>query len=214
LKGELPTGTYLTLGPKPDVLGLLRLAMTADAYRNFIFGNLKSLDKDISNRKFGTDIMSEWNKISPSLKRLETAGRSIPSLNTIWKVRSTSTIAVIMLVVVTMVFVVIPLKPTWLYYVPFYAALIMLAIWGATSQLSSKLINTYLRQHAGKHAADMKLIKEFVQKLLQSLSHYFRQAKVDAAKHPLELYNADYKRIRILKNPGFRRTFKVIIETS
>lgn len=214
MKRELPISTDLTLGPKPDVQGLMGIVMTADVYRNFIFGNLKSLDKDISDRKFGTDIMSEWKKISPSLKRLEAAGRSIPGLDTIWKVRSASPLVVIMLVVATMVSAIIPLKTIWLFYGPFYAALIMLAIWGATSQLSSKLINNYLHRHGDKHSADIRLIKDFVQKLLKSLSHYFREAKVDSAKHPLELYNADYKKIRILKSPGFRRTYKVIIETS
>lgn len=190
---------------------LLALISTTDAYRNFIFGNLQPFHEDISAKKFGLDIVAAWDETHESLKRLESAGRSISGLETVWKVRSTSLVVAMMLVVLTMVSIMTRWS-IWLFYGSFYGALIMLATSGAASYLSSRRINTYLRKQAGRHGADMKIIKGFVQKLLNSLSRHFRVAKIDSEKYAFDLYNIDYKRIHVKKSPGFRRTYEVVIE--
>jgi hypothetical protein len=212
LNGEPSTRNDFTLGPKPNVQDLLALITTADAYRNFIFGNLEEFHKDITAKKFGTDILTAWDETYSSMKRLEDAGRSIPGLEAIWKMRSASLVGAMMLVVLTMVSIMTRLN-VWLFYGSFYGALIMMAVSGSSSYLSSRRINAYLRRQSGRHGADMKTVKAFVQKLLNSLSRYFHVAKANAAKYPFDLYNVDYKRIHVMKSPGFRRTYEVIIES-
>jgi hypothetical protein len=194
------------------VQDLLALITTADAYRNFIFGNVEQFHKDMAAKKFGTDILTAWDETYQSLKRLESAGRSIPGLETIWRMRSASLVGAMLLVVLTMVSIMTRWN-LWLFYGSFYGALIMLAVSGASSYLSSRQINAYLRKQSGRHGADMKTLKGFIQKLLNSLSRHFHVTKANAAKHPFDLYNIDYKRIHVMKSPGFRRTYEVIIET-
>lgn len=88
----------------------------------------------------------------------------------------------------------------------------MLAASGAASYLSSRRIKAYLQEQGSRHTADMKTIKAFVQKLLNSLSRHFRVGKIDSNKYPFDLYNVDYKGLQVKKSPGFRRTYEVIIE--
>jgi hypothetical protein len=213
LKSDTPTRRYFSLGPKPNVTALSNLAITVDAYRNFIFGKLDSFDKEITARKYGTDILAAWKETYASLRRIEAAGRSIRGMETIWKLRSGSLLAGMVLVMLAMVSITTRMN-AWVFYGSFYAALIMLSVYGGTSYLSSRRTNSYLRRHASEHSADMAHIKDFVQRLLNSLSRYFRVSKIDPAKYPLGLYNADYEKIRVQKNPGFRRTYEVIIELS
>jgi hypothetical protein len=53
----------------------------------------------------------------------------------------------------------------------------------------------------------MAIIKGFVHRLLNSLSRHFSEAKTGPAMYPLELSIADYRGIRIIRRPGFRRAF-------
>lgn len=184
----------------------------ADGYRNFIFSNLEPFEKEISERKFGSDVLSAWNKVSPSLHRIETAGRSIPGLETIWNARSTTFVVAVMLVIATFLPTMMGVRNPWLFYGALYGALSMLAVSGVMSHLSSRRISRYLQQHGSKHSADTAIIKDFVQKLLNSLSRHFSEMKTDVAKYPLELYNVDYLGIRIIRRPGFRRNYQVSIE--
>jgi hypothetical protein len=212
MKGEQSTRNDLTLSPKLNVQDLLALISTADAYRNFIFGNLEPFHEDITAGKFGTDISTEWSKTRESLKRLESAGRSISGLESIWRLRSMSLVGAMMLVVLTMVSIITRWN-VWLFYGSFYGALIMLATSGAASYLSNKRIKAYLEEQGSRHNTDMKTIKAFVQKLLNSLSRHFRVGKIDPNKYPFDLYNIDYKGLQVKKNPGFRRTYEVIIDS-
>ena len=88
----------------------------------------------------------------------------------------------------------------------------MLAASGVASYLSSRRIKAYLQEQGGQHSTDMKIIKAFVQKLLNSISRHFRVMKIDSTKYPFDLYNVDYKGLQVKKSPGFRRTYEVIIE--
>jgi hypothetical protein len=191
-----------------------RLAAIVDGYRNFSLSNLELFEREISERGFGSDVLSAWKKACPALRRIETACRSIAGLETIWKTRSTAFVLAIMLVTATFIPTMMGVRNAWLFYGTFYSALSMLALSGVMSHLSSRRINTYLQQHGGKHSADMAIIKDFVQKLLNSLSRHFSEVRADPAKYPLELNNADYRGIRIIKRPGFRRTYQVIVESS
>lgn len=211
MKNDTSSRRYFVLGPNANVSELSNLAVTVDAYRNFIFGKLDSFDKEISANKYGRDILTAWKETYASLKRIEAAGRSIEGLETIWKVRSGSLVAAMILVLLAMVAITVGLSG-WIFYGAFYAALIMLSLSGAMSYLSSRRMNSYQRLHAAEHSADMAHIKDFVQQLLNSLSRQFRVSKINPAKYPLGLYNADYKGIRIEKSPGFRRTYEVLIE--
>lgn len=213
MKGEPPSRSFFSLDPATNVEALVRLAEIADGYRNFIFSNLEPFEKEISERKFGSDTLSAWNRTSAALHRIETAGRAIPGLETMWKTKSTALVLAIMLLTATFVPTMMGVRNPWLFYGAFYGALCMLATSGVMSHLSSRRINTYLQQHGGKHSADMAIIKDFVQKLLNSLSRHFSEVKTDPAKYPLELNNADYRGIRIIKRPGFRRTFQVVVES-
>ena len=214
MNGEPRSRSFFSLDRATNVEAFERLAAIVDGYRNFILSNLEPFEKEISERKFGSDVLSAWNKVSPALRRIETACRSIAGLETIWKTRSAAFVLAIMLVTATFVPTMMGVRNPWLFYGAFYGALSMLAVSGVMSHLSSRRINTYLQQHGRKHSADMTLIKDFVQKLLNSLSRHFSEVKADPAKYPLELNNADYHGIRIIKRPGFRRTFQVIVETS
>jgi hypothetical protein len=102
----------------------------------------------------------------------------------------------------------------WIFFASFYCALIALALSGAASYISNRRMSAYILQHRNQHAADLAQIKDFVQRLLNSLSRYFRASKIDSTKYPLNLYNTDYKAIRVGKKPGLRRTYEVIIETT
>lgn len=210
---DTPTRTHFALGPKPNVTNLLSLAAVVDAYRNFIFSNLDSFDKDISARKYGTDILAAWKELYPSLQRVEKAGRSIPGIEIIWKIRSGSLVAGMLLIFLALVCITLRFN-AWIFYASFYAALITLAVFGGVSYFSSRRMDSYTRKHAKEHATDMERIQNFVQRLLNSLSRYFRASKIDPAKHSFNLYNTDYKMIRVERSSGFRRTYQVIIEFS
>lgn len=189
------------------------MATVTDGYRNFIFSNLEPFENEISERKFGSDVLSAWKKVSPSLHRIETAGRSLPGLETIWNARSTTLVVAAMLVIAAFLPTMMRVRNPWLFYGALYGSLSMLAISGVMSHLSSRRISTYLRQNGSRHSTDTAIIKDFVQKLLNSLSRHFSETKIDASKYPLELNNADYLGIRIIRRPGFRRTYQVLVET-
>jgi hypothetical protein len=213
LKSDTPIRTDFALGPKPNIVDLLSLATTVDAYRNFIFSKLDSFDKEISARKYGTDVLAAWRETYASLQRIEAAGRSIPGIETIWKIRSGSLVGGMALIFLALISITMQFS-AWIFYASFYLALITLAVFGGVSYLSSRRIDSYIRKHTAQHASDMDRIKNFVQRLLNSLSRYFRASKIDPAKHPFSLYNEDYKSIRIERRSGFRRTYQVIIELS
>ena len=213
MKNDTPVRTHFVLPPKPNVANLLSLATTLDAFRNLIFTKLDSYDKEISARKYGTDVLSAWRETYASLQRVESAGRSIPGIEVIWKLRSGSLVGGMVLVGVAMVSITLRMNAL-IFYGSFYCALIALALSGGTSYLSSRRMSAYIRQHRNQHAADLAQIKDFVQRILNSLSRYFRASKIDPAKHPFNLYNTDYKSIRVEKKPGLRRTYEVIIELS
>ena len=189
------------------------MATVTDGYRNFIFSNLEPFENEISERKFGSDVLSAWKKVSPSVHRIETAGRSIPGLETIWNARSTTFVVAAMLMIATFLPTMMGVRNPWLFYGALYGSLTMLAISGVMSHLSSRRISAYLRQNGSRHSADTAIIKDFVQKLISSLSRHFSETKIDASKYPLELNNTDYLGIRIIKRPGFRRTYQVLVET-
>ena len=189
------------------------MATVTDGYRNFIFSNLEPFENEISERKFGSDVLSAWKKVSPSVHRIETAGRSIPGLETIWNARSTTFVVAAMLMIATFLPTMMGVRNPWLFYGALYGSLTMLAISGVMSHLSSRRISAYLRQNGSRHSADTAIIKDFVQKLINSLSRHFSETKIDASKYPLELNNTDYLGIRIIKRPGFRRTYQVLVET-
>jgi hypothetical protein len=212
LKSDTPVRTHFALPQKPNVSSLLSLATTLDAYRNFIFSKLDSFDKDITERKFGPDILSAWNETYPALQRVESAGRSIPGIEVIWRLRSGSLLVGIVLVMAAMVSITIRMNAV-IFFGSFYLALIALAVSGATSYISNRRMNSYIQKHRSQHAADLSQIKDFVQRLLNSVSRYFRASKIDPLKHPFNLYNTDYKSIRVDKKPGLRRTYEVFIES-
>jgi uncharacterized protein YlbG (UPF0298 family) len=211
LKGDTQQRAYFALGPKPNLAGLLNLAVTVDAYRKFIFSNLRQLDADISARKYGTDILVAWKETHASLQRLEARGQSVSGLQTTWKLRSASLVVGMILVMLALVAVTQRMS-AWVFYGSFYLALIFLAVFGGLSYLSSRRTNSYIHQHSIDHSLDMLRAKDFVQKILNSLSRYFSETKTDPTKHPFSLYNTDYKRIRVEKGPSLRQTYEVVIE--
>jgi len=213
LKTDTPARTHFALPPKPNINDLLNLATTLDAYRNFIFTKLDSFDKEIVARKYGPDVLSAWKETYPSLQRIEKAGRSIPGIELIWKLRSGSLVVGMVLVMLAMVSVTLRMT-SLIFFGSFYIALIALAVSGFTSYYSNRRMNSYLHQHRAQHENDLAQVKDFVQRLLNSLSRYFRASKVDPLKHPLNLYNTDYNSIRVEKKPGFRRAYEVVIEPS
>ena len=213
MKSDTPARTHFALPPKPNVNNLLSLATTLDAYRNFIFTKLDSFDKEISDRKYGNDVLAAWKETYPSLQRIEIAGRSIPGIEVIWKLRSGSLAGGMALVMLAMVSVTVRMN-AWIFFASFYCALIALALSGATSYISNRRMNSYILKHRNQHAGDLAQIKDFVQRILNSLSRYFRASKIDPAKYPLNLYNTDYKAVRVQKKPGVRRTYEAIIETN
>jgi len=213
LKSDTPVRTHFALPPKPNVTDLLNLATTLDAYRNFIFAKVDTFDKEIVARKYGPDVLLAWKETYPSLQRIEKAGRSIPGIELIWKLRSWSLVGGMVLVMLAMVSVTLRMSAL-IFFGSFYIALIALAVSGFTSYYSNRRMNSYLRQHRAQHANDLAQVKDFVQRLLNSLSRYFRASKVDPTKHPLNLYNTDYKSIRVGKQSGFRRTYEATIEPS
>ncbi len=144
---------------------------------------------------------------------LRLPGRSIPGLETIWNARSTTFVVAAMLMIATFLPTMMGVRNPWLFYGALYGSLTMLAISGVMSHLSSRRISAYLRQNGSRHSADTAIIKDFVQKLISSLSRHFSETKIDASKYPLELNNTDYLGIRIIKRPGFRRTYQVLVET-
>jgi len=211
LKSDIPVRTHFALSQKPNVSSLLSLATTLDAYRNFIFSKLDSFDKDITERKYGPDILAAWKETYPALQRVERAGRSIPGVQVIWRLRSGSMLVGVVLVMAAMVSVTIRMNAV-IFFGSFYLALIALAISGATSYISNRRMDSFIKKHRGQYAADLAQIKDFVQRLLNSLSRYFRASKIDPVKHPFNLYNTDYKSIRVDRKPGLRRTYEVTIE--
>ena len=211
MKGDTPPRTYFALGPKPNVAGLLNLAITVDAYRKFIFSNLRQFNSDISARKYGTDILVAWKETHASLQRLEAAGRSVHGLERAWKVRSASLVVGMILVMLALVAITQRMS-AWVFYGSFYLALIMLALFGGLSYLSSRRASSYIHGHNIEHSPDMVRVKDFVQQILNSLAHYFKESRTDPAKHRFSLYNIDYKRIRVENGPSLRRTYDVIIE--
>jgi hypothetical protein len=211
LKSDTPVRTHFALPQKPNVTGLLSLTTTLDAYRNFIFGKLDSFDKDITERKYGPDILSAWKETYPALQRVESAARSIPGIQIIWRLRSGSMLVGVVLVMAAMVSITIRMNAV-VFFSSFYLALIALAISGATSYISNRRMDSFIKKHRSQHSDDLGQIKDFVQRLLNSLSRYFRASKIDTAKHPFNLYNTDYKSIRVDRKPGLRRTYEVTIE--
>jgi len=211
LKGDTPPRTYFTLGPKPNVTGLLNLATTVDAYRKFIFSNLRQFNSDIAARKYGTDVLVAWKETHASLQRIEAAGKSVHGLEMAWKVRSASLVVGIILVMLALVAITQRMS-AWVFYGSFYLALILLALFGGLSYLSSRRASSYIHGHNIEHSPDMVRTKDFVQQILNSLAHYFKESKTDPAKHPFNLYNVDYKRIRVEKGLTLRQTYEVIIE--
>jgi hypothetical protein len=213
LKSDTPVRTHFVLPAKPNVSDLLNLATTLDAYRNFIFTKLDSFDKDITARKYGPDVLAAWKETHPSLQRIEKAGRSIPGIEVIWKLRSGSLVGGMALVMLAMVSIGLRMSAL-IFFGSFYCALIALAVSGATSYLSNRRMSSYIREYRNQYASDLAQIKDFVQRVLNSLSRYFRASKIDPTRHPFNLYNSDYKSIRVEKKPGLRRSYEVIIEAN
>lgn len=209
-----------------DLKALTNLITLLDCYRIDRYVELDSMEKAIEDGKLGKfDV--RWKEIRRILYKIGGLSKLSAIIDKLLKIRGRvkilSMIGTYFFVFGLGVFVLtfFNLCPEWLKhtyaYVAMPAIIIILGTRLADEYISRKIaleIEELSKSHPEKFRFLRTRLRDIAQDLINRLGKHIKDRREDADKYRIDLYNTDYKRIKILKSPGtLRKHYTVVCKT-
>ena len=209
-----------------DLKTLTNLITLLDCYRIDRYVELDSMEKAIEDGKLGKfDV--RWKEIRRILYKIGGLSKLSAIIDKLLKIRGRvkilSMIGTYFFVFGLGVFVLtfFNLCPEWLKhtyaYVAMPAIIIILGTRLADEYISRKIaleIEELSKSHPKKFRFLRARLRDIAQDLINRLGKHIKNRREDADKYRIDLYNADYEGIKILKKPGtLRKHYTVVCKT-
>lgn len=209
-----------------DLKTLTNLITLLDCYRIDRYVELDSMEKAVKDGKLGKfDV--RWKEIRRILYKIGSLPKLSATLDKLLKIRGRvkilSIIGAYFFVFGLGIFVLtfFDVCPEWLKHTYAYVAMpsiiIILGTRLADEYISRKIaleIESLSKSHPEKFRFPRARLRDIAQDLINRLGKHIRDRHEDADKYRIDLYNTDYKGIKILKNPGtLRKHYTVVCKT-
>lgn len=203
-----------------DLATLRDFVVILDGYRVHNYADIEFMDKAVVEGNLGSKFMEDWKEIRKILVKMASSSASIPGVLKFIKIRDA--IGFISLIFMTAAFVLVILQIALKQRVlGLYGEFIYLSafIFLIASIISRFLINRkvglkiekYHTENPEKFRTHLLRLREVVQDLLYSLSKHIKLSGGDPDDYKMRLYNADYKRIKIIQEPSRWRRYYVVV---
>lgn len=193
-----------------DLINLL------DAYQFNHFRDYTRLDGVINAGALGKKVLSKWNEVKPKLIKMAKMTKHPPEAIKLMKRKTVLLFAQsIGLVVITVVMILPFLLPVGFgAFVAFLACTATnIGIFAYMSFLDyrvAKIEEKYFKEHPERYSSYKSMLKRWTQELIYTYSNYIRQIKGKPKDYPIELYNVDYKGIKVVKKPMLWRKHYIV----
>lgn len=209
-----------------DLKALTDLITLLDCYRINRYVQLDSMEKAVRTGKLGKfDV--KWREIRRILYKIGSLPKLSASINKLVKIREgVKVIEIIGSCLFTFglgVFVLSYFKvcPEWLEPAYVYVGLpALIALLGTrlTTEFINRKIALEIEELSKSHPEKFRFLharlRDIAQDLINRLGKHIKDRHEDADKYKIDLYNTDYKGIKILKSPGtLRRHYTVVCKT-
>jgi hypothetical protein len=209
-----------------DLKALTDLITLLDCYRVNRYVQLDSMEKAVKSGKLEKfDV--KWREMRRILYKIGGLPNLSASINKLVKIREgVKAIEIIgsylfafgLGVFVLSYFKVCPewLQPAYV-YVGLPALIVLLGTRLTTEFINRKIaleIEELSKSHSKKFRFLRARLRDIAQDLINRLGKHIKDRHEDADKYRIDLYNTDYKRIKILKSPGtLRKHYTVVCKT-
>jgi len=210
-----------------DVKLLKSVIYVLDAYRVHRYLDLEKYDKEIREGKLGRRFAEKWKKdIHPTLLKMAKLPFKIPGvqkllqLRLLFKLIKSFCFTLALLFFADAVFQVFSTYSLISKHSAILAPILflMVAVSGVSEVLTvrkiSMVIDSYYKTHPKKFGLITSRLRDVVQGLIYGLSMFYKKYDTpDNDDKRIELYNIDYKGIKILKKPKLiRKYYEVLVE--
>jgi len=220
--------SIFTFTRRHDIELVKELIYVIDAYRINKFLEINDLNKDIRAGKIGEEIINEWkNRIYPILVSFASIPLKINEVKRQLKIKAllklfkplTGALAFLFFFDASFGLIL----PQYTSITPISAVLALIFFAALTAIGFSevfvniriaKIIDKFFDERSYRFKADKEKLKEFNQKLINSLSAYYQRYNIrDEKKKRIILFNNDYENIEVKKKPGvFKKYYEVVIK--
>jgi len=209
-----------------DLKALTDLITFLDCYRVNRYVELDSMEKAVKSGKLGKfDV--DWREIRRILYKIAGLPKLSASINKVVKIREgVKVVEIIVSCLFTFglgIFVLSYFEacPEWLepayVYVGLPALIALLGTRLTTEFINRKIaleIEVLSKSHPEKFRFLRARLRDMAQDFIHRLGKHIKDRHEDADKYTIDLYNTDYKGIKILKSPGtLRKHYTVVCET-
>ena len=209
--------------PKTVNLNLLReMIYLIDSYRINRYVDIGKIDKAVERGLFTKRIEEIWKNARKVLLKMASFPNTVPGIVKWVKMRivfdfvATISLLAAMIIVLAKYFTRFALSIIYDYAMIF--GLILTTVTWALARVSNikvaSALNKFFEENPRKFEGERNYLRETVQDLIDEYTRQVRIMKVDPEKHPLMLYNIDYRGIRIVKPPAKTGKYYVVIVES
>jgi hypothetical protein len=194
---------------------LKKMITVVDSYRINLFLSVKHVDNEIEQVKLKDEIKKEWKRIREKMVKMANASLNIPLLKKIAKIRELLRFivwSIVFLAFATFMFTIITSIGDFsiIWITASIALLILMALEPIFNYAIAKSVEKYYLENAQRFEGTKHQLKIFAQQLIYVLKEEMQKAKESFEGNPIKIYNIDYQRIKVKKNPALWRRHYVI----
>jgi hypothetical protein len=202
----------IRLPEETDLHLLGRLIYVLDSYRIHRYEDFTSINKSIKQLKFGKTFKKTWEEeITPILYKMSSLPMSLRKVKLL--IRFRSVLGFITAAVFTVAFIILMARAREYGLILSVSAIILLTWYTGRPLIDykiGKILNNYFEEHPEKFGILRSRLKLIVQNLIDEFSRLSKNMSEDVVPM-LELYNIDYRGIKVIKKPTtFRKHFVVL----
>jgi hypothetical protein len=194
---------------------LKKMITVVDSHRINLFLSVKHVDNEIEQVKLKDEIKKEWKRVREKMVKMANASLNIPLLKKIAKIREVLRFIVWSIVFIafatfmfTMIVGIGDFSIIWI--TASIALLILMALEPIFNYVIAKSVEKYYLENAQRFEGTKHQLKIFAQQLIYALKEEMQKAKESSEDNPIKIYNIDYQRIKVKKNPTLWRRHYVI----
>jgi hypothetical protein len=194
---------------------LKKMITVVDSHRINLFLSVKHVDNEIEQVKLKDEIKKEWKRVREKMVKMANASLNIPLLKKIAKIREVLRFIVWSIVFIafatfmfTMIVGIGDFSIIWI--TASIALLILMALEPIFNYVIAKSVEKYYLENAQRFEETKHQLKNFAQQLIYALKEEMQKAKESSEDNPIKIYNIDYQRIKVKKNPTLWRRHYVI----
>jgi diacylglycerol kinase len=194
---------------------LKKMITVVDSYRINLFLSVKHIDNEIGQVKLKSEVKKEWKRVREKMVKMANASLNIPLLKKIAKIRETLrfiTWSIVFLAFVTFILTMIvgagDFSIIWI--TASIVLLILMILEPIFNYAIAKNVEKYYLENVQRFEQTKDQLKSFAQQLIFTLKEEMRKARESSENNPIKIYNIDYQRIKVKKNPALWRRHYII----